>query len=264
MKVFVSADIEGTNGIANWGEAEKHPVFNKRMTLEVAAVCEGINGHDPGAEILVKDAHYHGDNIDHELLPRNAMLNKGFSGHPLNMMNLLDESFDASILTGYHSPAGSEGNILAHSMSRKFGRILINGELASEFHFAYYTSLRFGVPMAMVAGDGYLARQAKAADGDILTVATLEGFGASATSPHPEKTRQELRETAKQAAANAFQLKAKCAAKLPQAFDIEILYHDNHRAFRAAHYPGASAKGARAIRYEAKDFMEILRLIIFV
>ena len=45
MKIFISADIEGTAGITNWDEAEKpHPTyqeFRERMTDEVVAACEG-------------------------------------------------------------------------------------------------------------------------------------------------------------------------------------------------------------------------------
>ena len=72
MKIFISADIEGTNGIANWdetyyGKSEYKP-FAERMTAEVAAVCEGVNEAALGCEILVKDAHETGRNLDHRRL----------------------------------------------------------------------------------------------------------------------------------------------------------------------------------------------------
>ena len=60
MKLFLSADIEGTAGVAHWDETEKgHPGyehFARQMSLEVAAACEGAvkAGYD---EILVRDAH---------------------------------------------------------------------------------------------------------------------------------------------------------------------------------------------------------------
>ena len=44
-KLFISADIEGTCGIANWNETEKNHAdwayFADQMTREVAAACEG-------------------------------------------------------------------------------------------------------------------------------------------------------------------------------------------------------------------------------
>jgi D-amino peptidase len=45
VKIFLSADIEGTAGIAAWDEAERshrdYSEFRALMTEEVAAACEG-------------------------------------------------------------------------------------------------------------------------------------------------------------------------------------------------------------------------------
>lgn len=45
-KVFLSADIEGTCGIAHWDETlpdkRDYPRFQEQMTREVAAACEGL------------------------------------------------------------------------------------------------------------------------------------------------------------------------------------------------------------------------------
>ena len=44
-KIFLSADIEGTCGIAHWDETSKghadYPHFANQMSREVAAACEG-------------------------------------------------------------------------------------------------------------------------------------------------------------------------------------------------------------------------------
>ena len=44
-RIFISADIEGTCGIAHWDETEKGHIgydqFARQMSLEVAAACEG-------------------------------------------------------------------------------------------------------------------------------------------------------------------------------------------------------------------------------
>ncbi len=45
MKIFISADIEGTAGITNWDEARKghadYEEFREYMTDELVAACEG-------------------------------------------------------------------------------------------------------------------------------------------------------------------------------------------------------------------------------
>ncbi|MCL2702329.1 MAG: M55 family metallopeptidase [Defluviitaleaceae bacterium] len=269
MRVFISADIEGVTGIAHWNETDiekpsEFAPFAKRMTLEVAAVCEGINDFDAQSDILVKDAHGPGRNIDHELLPENVSLNRAFSGHPHSMMNLIDQGFDASMLTGYHSPGYNNGNPMAHTMSGAYGRVLINGIIASEFLINYYTSLYYNVPMVLVSGDARLMELVKETDPDIITVETLRGFGASVTSMHPGKTRRLLRENARQAMENAGRLKALCSAKLPDVFNAEVRFREHHRANAASNYPGAVSKDAHTIAFTCKDYFDFLRFFQFI
>ena len=47
MKVFISADIEGTCGITDWAETERctmddYKPFQKQMTREVCAACSEL------------------------------------------------------------------------------------------------------------------------------------------------------------------------------------------------------------------------------
>ena len=56
MRIYLSADIEGTCGIADWAETERAAMddyrpFAAQMTAEVAAACEGAVA--AGAEELV-------------------------------------------------------------------------------------------------------------------------------------------------------------------------------------------------------------------
>ena len=131
MNVYISADIEGITGITHWDETEKtnpddYIQYQDQMTKEVAAACEGAL--NAGAtEILVKDAHDSGRNILADRLPEDVKLIRGWSGHPLCMVQELDESFDAAVFIGYHSRAGSDANPLAHSMSLKLDSIDLNG-----------------------------------------------------------------------------------------------------------------------------------------
>ena len=75
MKVFISADIEGTTLTSRWDET--HPVnetakarpFIEQMTREVKAACEGAIAAG-ATEIVVKDAHGPGVNLDLSQLPR--------------------------------------------------------------------------------------------------------------------------------------------------------------------------------------------------
>ena len=107
MKVYLSADIEGTAGVVLWDQAEKgkpdYQEAREQMTAEVAAACEGLL--DGGAtEVWVQDTHGTTINIIASRLPERTRLIRGWSGHPFFMLQALDETFDAVALIGYHSP----------------------------------------------------------------------------------------------------------------------------------------------------------------
>ena len=78
MQFYLSADIEGTCGIADWKETERgsafdYEPFRKQMTAEVAAACQGaLAGGADG--LLVKDAHDSARNLDAAALPRETRI----------------------------------------------------------------------------------------------------------------------------------------------------------------------------------------------
>src|SRR3569833_3342526 len=127
MKIYISADIEGTAGITHWEEADKthatYMEFRERMTDEVVAACEGAieAGANERAnktntkENQNKDAQETKHNNIAAKLPDCARLIRGWSGHPFSMVQELDASFDALLFVGYHATAGSDDNPLAHT-----------------------------------------------------------------------------------------------------------------------------------------------------
>ena len=136
MKVFLSADMEGTCGIVAWPETERstpmdYAPYQKQMSREVAAACRGALS--AGAEdVLVKDAHDSARNIDPTVLPRGARIHRAWSGDPLSMMTGLNqETFDAVFFTGYHAWAGCPGNPLSHTMNLKNDHVTLNGTCAA-------------------------------------------------------------------------------------------------------------------------------------
>ncbi|MBE0600335.1 MAG: M55 family metallopeptidase, partial [Firmicutes bacterium] len=96
MKIYLSADMEGTAGIIDWKETTaEHPqyaYFQQQMTREVAAACQGALAAG-AAEILVKDAHDSARNIIPAELPEKTRLFRGWDDGPNVMMAGLDESF---------------------------------------------------------------------------------------------------------------------------------------------------------------------------
>ena len=264
MKVFISADIEGTAGIHSWSEADRdHPdyrEFRELMTLEVLAACD--SAIESGAtEITIKDAHESGRNLILDRLPPQVQIIRGWSGHPDQMMFGLDESFDAAIYTGYHSKAGSEDNPLAHTSTLRLSRLLLNGEVASEFTVNALCAARYGVPSVFLSGDAGICGEAEAMVSGIVTVKTLEGIGASTRSIAPAAARSAIREGVKKGLENR---EAQRPLAMPDQFEVVMEFSNPVDAYRASWYPGVRKHGSRAVAYSSNDYFEVLRAMRFM
>lgn len=265
MKIYISADMEGITGVTHWDEVdhnkpEAYTQFQRRMTLEVVAACEGAN--DAGAkEIWVKDAHYSGRNILSDKLPENVKLIRGWSGHPYSMVQEIDESFDALMMVGYHSMAGQGGNPMAHTMSSsKIESIFINGQKTSEFYLHGNVAAKFGIPLVFVSGDAGLCDEIKGVNPNIMTHATMVGVGDSTINIQPEASRNSIRKKIKLALLGEID---KCVWSLPDTFNLEIRFMKQQLAYRASHYPGAHLLDAKTVAYDTTNYDDIMRFILF-
>lgn len=265
MKVYLSADMEGTCGIAVWPETERKDQFDytpmrAQMTREVAAACEGALA--AGAEeILVKDAHDSARNILADRLPRQVRLHRSWAGDPLSMMTGVDrEEFGAVFFTGYHSWASCPGNPLSHTMNLRNDHVLLNGVRMSEFMLNAYTAGYYNVPVALVTGDKALCEFAQELIPGITTVAVNEGIGGGVYSLHPDEAVERIRAAAEQAVQNA----DSCYVELPPWFETEIYFKEHQTAYSKSFYPGASLKDGKIVCFESADWYEMLRFYHFV
>ena len=264
MKVFISADIEGITGTSHWDEADKkssdYSEFQEQMTAEVIAACEGAL--QAGAtEIWVKDAHATARNIIAAKLPQEVRLIRGWSGHPFSMVQELDETFAAMLMIGYHSPAGSDANPLAHTKSGSASHIKINDHYASESLLHAYAAAWVNVPVVFVSGDAGLCSEAESLIPNITTVAVKKGMGNSTISIHPHLALEKIRDGVQMAIEGDA---SRCDIDLPKHFMVEIKYKDHARANRSSFYPGASLKEPYTILFTSDDYFDVLVLLSFV
>ena len=264
MKVYISADIEGITGTSHWDEADKkssdYSEFQEQMTAEVIAACEGAL--QAGAtEIWVKDAHATARNIIASKLPQEVRLIRGWSGHPFSMVQELDETCGAMLMIGYHSPAGSDANPLAHTISGSTAYIKINDHYASEFLLNAYAAALVNVPVVFVSGDAGLCMEAESLIPDITTVAVMKGMGNSTVSIHPHLALEKIRDGVQMAIEGNL---SSCHIELPKRFSVEIKYKDHAKAYRSSFYPGASLKEPHTILFTSDDYFEVLVLLSFV
>ena len=264
MKVYISVDIEGVAGITHWNEAEKthadYPEFREQMTREAIAAVEGAEA--AGAkDIWVKDAHDSGRNLITSMLPANIRLIRSWAGHPFCMLQELDKSFDAVMMIGYHSAAGSEANSLAHTLSLKAHLIRLNGRIASEFYIHALAGSMLDVPTVFVSGDEGLMEEVKKTNAAIGRCEIKRGVGQSTLSMTPKAAIAAIRLGAEAALKGDL---AKNLIPLPKTFALEITYTDPVTAYRMSWYPGAGHVGDRTIRYETTNYLDILRMLNFV
>ncbi len=265
MKIYISADIEGIAGIAHLSETDKtqadYAEFRTRLTRHVSAACQAAV--EAGAhEILVNDAHDTGRNIVHDDLPHCARLLRGWSEHPLMMVQELDESFDAVAMLGYHAKAGSGANPLSHTLSSaQIDEMRINGRRVAEFHLYAFAAASLGVPVVFLSGDEEICRDALEANENIVTVPTLEGIGASVIGRHPAIVEDEIRAGMNRALHGELEA---CRLTLPDRFMLELRYKSAGAAYKASFFPGAEQIDTRLLRFETGEYFELLRAVTFI
>ena len=263
MKVFISADIEGTAGITAWTEAMKdekgYAEFRKYMTNEVIAACEGARAAG-ATEIVVKDAHQTGRNLIIGDLPADVRVVRGWSGHPHKMMWGIDESFDAALYTGYHNHNGSNTNPLAHTFTGAL-RLRLNGELASEFTINSLCAAAVEVPSVFLSGDTGICEGARTAVPGLTAVAVSEGHGPGTISMTPTRATEAIREGVEVALSGSME---DCLPRLPDRIRLDFGYPNPTAAYRASWYPGATLIGPCDARFETDDFFEAQRALLFM
>ena len=264
MKVYISADIEGVNGICNWNETEaSHPEyqqFRKQMSQEVACACLGAKA--AGATMVyVKDAHDSARNIDVAMLPDFVKLHRGWEGGLCSMMAGLDRTFDAVMFVGYHSPSRSDGNPLSHTMNTHLYHVKINGIIASEFYINALYAAYLGIPVAFLSGDLNLTKQVKTENKNIETVATKEGAHGAVVSRHPSITNQEITDKVKFGLSKDL---SKNILTLPKHFHVEVAFKDHNEAYRNSFYPGCILVESDTVEFDSDDYQDVLRMFKFV
>lgn len=264
MRVYISADLEGITGVSKWNETikgkEDYERYREQMTREVAAACEGAM--EAGADyILVKDAHEDGKNLIHSMLPKQVKIISGWSNHPYNMVEGLDESFNAAIFIGYHSGGGSNGSPLAHTLHpNQIKRITINGKEADEFLIHAYACYMIGVPVVAVSGDGDLMRQVREFAPEIKTVAVQEGFGGAIVSIHPELAVERIKRGVKKSLEDLEMY----SFEEPKSYEMLIEFKNHADAYKFSFYPNVEQVNEYTIRYVSNQYINLLTLLLFL
>lgn len=266
MKIFISADLEGINGIAAPEDVESVGAGYAQscifMTEEVNAAAEGAFAGG-ATEVIVCDSHNVSANIHPELLDKRVQLIRGDTRRN-SMVHGLDESFAGLITLGYHAKFGTPQAILDHTFNPATIRDLqVNGMSVGELGFNSLFAAEKGVPLIMATGDQALESEAKAFYADVETVVVKYAQGRFCARCLPrEQTQRMIRETAEKAVRLAGEKKP---VAVPQNPRMEITFQQVNLADGAMRVPGTERTGAMSVAVGAKDMDELmaLRQVVF-
>jgi len=262
MKIFISTDMEGITTTTLWDEVNashsSYPLHAKQMTEEVLACIHGAK--KAGAkEIVVKDAHAGGNNIDPTRMPSGVKLLRNWSGHPYNMVDGVDKTFDAALFVGYHGSASREGNPMSHTMSSsRIAYIKLNGVIASEFMVFSYACALEGVPTVFLSGDKVLCDDFKDLHPKLMTCAVKDGIGALTVNYSTEDTLQNIKELTEKALKQDLK---DALIKLPESFEVEIRFKDHKHTEKVSWFPGVKRICDTVVMFQSDSYFEILRTL---
>lgn len=265
-RIFISADIEGTCGIAHWDETElgkgEYEYFRRQMTAEVAAACEGAQaGGSDG--ITIKDAHDSARNLIPASLPEGIEIFRGWGSDIHSMMSGIDSSFCGAIFTGYHSSSNTDTSPLSHTMNLNNTSVTINGIQASEMLINAFTAAYYDVPLLLVTGDLGVCEQAKRLNPNIVTVPVQRGRGNGTISIHPAEAVRRIREAAETAVREGIKNPDSFRIDLPNKFDVEVEFRQHQHARRASFYPGVRQTAPRKVLFSSDAYYDVLRFFMF-
>lgn len=262
MRIYISADLEGVNGVckfsqtfASGGDSYKRAVEQLHMELNTiihAAFEVGID------EITINDAHSSMTNLTLDALNDKVSL---ITGKPkaCSMVATLDDSYDGLFLVGYHAKANTGNAILAHTFTDDFTSLKINGkEVGESFVNSAYAG-SFGVPVCLITGDNVLHREIYTDIGDVPFVETKKALGMTACQCKPNDVLfNELREKTIETLKNPVKW---ILNTVNSPYTLEIEFVTATMADLAELIPMVNRTGPRSISFIDEDFGAVYKAI---
>jgi D-amino peptidase len=260
MKVFIAVDMEGATGVAHREHllpgGNDYERARRWLTGDVNAAVEGAvaAGAD---EVFVNDGHGNMRNLIIDDLHEAARLVVGPAqarNKPLVQVTGIEEGgFEAALLVGFHSRAGTPGGLLSHTwVGMLVHEIRLNGRVAGETLLDAAIVGHYGTPVALVTGADDVCREARADLGaDLPVVEVKRALGPSACASLTPKRAQALIRAAAEAAVRERAKREPVRTTSPVTMEVD--FHRREMALRALDTGLGATCGERSVRYVAKD-----------
>ena len=258
MKVYISVDLEGVAGIADWDQCiaggDDYALGRQLALGEVNAAIDGAV--EAGAtSVLVNDSHSLMRNLPPgELAGEASYLSGRFKPH--YMMEGLDASYDVALFLGYHAAMPTPG-ILSHTYNpRAIADVTLNGTLTGEAGINALVAMHHQVPVAVITGDQYVGPEATPFCPGIRAVEVKRSISRYAAEHlHPDLARQRIREGVSEALAAASA--GPPALDLPAVLEIRLMSPD--MAEQATWLRGVERVDSTQVRCADDDPLRLFR-----
>ncbi|MGI8417803.1 MAG: M55 family metallopeptidase, partial [Nakamurella sp.] len=231
----------------------------KYMTDEASAAVRGVLAFDPDASVVVCDAHAAYRNLLPDRLARDCTLLRG-SPRTHGMLTGIDSRVDAVCLIGYHSMAGTNRSLLAHTMSGStIASVRCDGQELGEIGLGAALAAHYGAVPVLVTGDDTCVAEATSVIPGVTTVSVKRAVGnRAAESLHPEESCSRIEAAAKAGLENRDTVRG---PRFAGTIDLEV---DMLRPFmteRACQIPGVALRGPLTLGFTALDLPAAYDLI---
>jgi D-amino peptidase len=264
MKLYISADMEGTAAVASWAQVDpsnagEYPYYRRLMSLEVRAAIDGARAAG-ASDVLINDSHERMRNVIWDELPPDVRMIYG-NRKPFSMSEGIDASFGAAFFTGYHAAVGTRDGVLDHTYtSETLYETRVNGKACSEAMLNAAVLGTYGVPVVLITGDRATIEQTTREMPWITGVVVKESIGRFATnSVSPQRARELIFEGARTAIGRLGDAKP-YVFTTPIALELDFVSTQN--ADFAELIPGFDRIGGRTVRFVHEDYRTLFRAYV--
>ena len=262
MKILISADLEGVNGVAHTDQIYPEGKYYKetlvRWSKELNAIIEGLNKAGV-KDIVINDSHNHSRNLDSSLIPK-AKIVTGWQ-RPYSMVSGVERGFDACFFTGYHTMAGSKSTLSHTYRPRIIKRVKLNQKPVGETGLNAALAGVFNVPVVFISGDKETCSEAKNLLGkQIFTVETKKSLSRYSAMSYPFS---EVLENFKLTAFKTIKEKKNWKVfKVKSPYTLEIEFALSNHADACELIPGVKRLNDNQIRFTHKEYPIVFKCFL--
>jgi D-amino peptidase len=269
MRIYLSVDLEGVNGVVHSTQTQPgEPGYERSVGLmhrETNAVIEGLR-KGGAATVLVNDSHWDMRNLRIEqLAPNTSLINGSPKAYSMvsGVHHLDEQKVDAACFIGYHARAGSARGVLSHTYRAKiFLDVKLNGQSVGETGLNAALCGHFGIPIMLLSGDDVVCEEAQELLGPICCVKTKKAISRYAAECPPfDETLADLQSTAEKAVKDK---RGWILFKPPSPSTMRITMVDPAMADAAELLPQVKRIDGRQIEFSDSDYTVLFKLMLAV